>query len=247
MYSAAAGHSTLGIPKSVGQEFVASDKPGKLPWHVKKHADGGGVGLGGDDSFGRQHQQEGGLSSNQPDPWYTRQAAREMLMPGGFINSSVAGRTDRLPVAVAADSNVLPADTLSGMGQGHSFAGSRIMSEALKIGPYGTAFAPHIGGHGPPGGSPPHPPSAPAGALREIENYAHGGPVDERNIAHCLLAGGEFLIPKNNWTDGKYLYRGVLSVGNGDLEKGHAILREMVKRVRKFVMEFLRDAPEPKH
>ena len=31
MYSAAAGHSTLGIPKNVGKEFVASDKPGKLP------------------------------------------------------------------------------------------------------------------------------------------------------------------------------------------------------------------------
>jgi hypothetical protein len=34
MYAAAAGKSTLGIPKSVGQEFVASDKPGKLPEKV---------------------------------------------------------------------------------------------------------------------------------------------------------------------------------------------------------------------
>jgi hypothetical protein len=31
MYSAAAGKSTLGIPKKVGQEFVKGDKPGKLP------------------------------------------------------------------------------------------------------------------------------------------------------------------------------------------------------------------------
>lgn len=31
MYSAAAGKSTLGIPKKVGKEFVKSDKPGKLP------------------------------------------------------------------------------------------------------------------------------------------------------------------------------------------------------------------------
>lgn len=31
MYSAAAGKSTLDIPKSVGKEFVASDKPGKMP------------------------------------------------------------------------------------------------------------------------------------------------------------------------------------------------------------------------
>jgi hypothetical protein len=36
MYSAAAGKSTLGIPKKVGAEFVKSDKPGKLPRKVKK-------------------------------------------------------------------------------------------------------------------------------------------------------------------------------------------------------------------
>lgn len=29
MYAAAAGKSTLGIPKKVGQEFVASDQGGK--------------------------------------------------------------------------------------------------------------------------------------------------------------------------------------------------------------------------
>ena len=31
MYAAAAGKSTLGIPKKVGKEFVKSDKGGKLP------------------------------------------------------------------------------------------------------------------------------------------------------------------------------------------------------------------------
>lgn len=31
MYAAAAGKSTLGIPKKVGKEFVEADKPGKLP------------------------------------------------------------------------------------------------------------------------------------------------------------------------------------------------------------------------
>jgi len=35
MYAAAQGKSTLGIPKSVGAEFVASDKPGKLPAYKK--------------------------------------------------------------------------------------------------------------------------------------------------------------------------------------------------------------------
>lgn len=31
MQAAAAGHSTLGIPKDVGKEFAASDPGGKLP------------------------------------------------------------------------------------------------------------------------------------------------------------------------------------------------------------------------
>ena len=31
MAEAAAGHSSLGIPKKVGQEFIAADKGGKLP------------------------------------------------------------------------------------------------------------------------------------------------------------------------------------------------------------------------
>lgn len=36
MYAAAAGKSTLGIPKKVGKEFVASDKDGKLPKYAPK-------------------------------------------------------------------------------------------------------------------------------------------------------------------------------------------------------------------
>lgn len=36
MYAAAAGKSTLGIPKSVGKDFVAASPPGKLPARAKK-------------------------------------------------------------------------------------------------------------------------------------------------------------------------------------------------------------------
>ena len=41
MHAAAQGHSTLGIPKKVGKEFVKADPGGKLPGHVKKMAHGG--------------------------------------------------------------------------------------------------------------------------------------------------------------------------------------------------------------
>jgi hypothetical protein len=36
MFAAASGHSTLGIPKSVGKEFAEADKGGKLPQRKKK-------------------------------------------------------------------------------------------------------------------------------------------------------------------------------------------------------------------
>jgi len=49
MYAAASGKSNIGIPKKVAQEFVAADKPGKLPERkMKSHALGGYI-KGGDE------------------------------------------------------------------------------------------------------------------------------------------------------------------------------------------------------
>jgi hypothetical protein len=36
MHAAASGKGNLGIPKKVAKEFVASDKPGKLPKYAPK-------------------------------------------------------------------------------------------------------------------------------------------------------------------------------------------------------------------
>jgi hypothetical protein len=58
MYAAKAGKSTLGIPRSVGAEFVKSDTGGKLPRKVKKdtrnYAKGGPV--FGDEITARQNE-----------------------------------------------------------------------------------------------------------------------------------------------------------------------------------------------
>jgi len=43
MYAAAAGRSTLGIPRAVGREFVAADKGGKPPRRKKPLRRGGGI------------------------------------------------------------------------------------------------------------------------------------------------------------------------------------------------------------
>ena len=36
MHAAAAGHSTIGIPKKVGKDFSSADKGGRLPMTKKK-------------------------------------------------------------------------------------------------------------------------------------------------------------------------------------------------------------------
>jgi len=38
MGAAAGGHSTLGIPKKVGREFIKADKGGNLPKRKKKRS-----------------------------------------------------------------------------------------------------------------------------------------------------------------------------------------------------------------
>lgn len=339
MYEAAAGHSSLGIPKSVGQEFVSTDKPGDLPEHVSKHAFGGGIGfargggigmhlagniiphghlvpgfsgstfkppkpegtspsswterseargidkpMGGGGfasggGIGATRLQDGG--EGQISPWFERQEARnEIDMPhGGFLNSAVAGRTDRLPLAVAADSHVMPADVISGLGQDNSLSGANVMKAALRVGPYGDPHPQVTHGHGPP-----RAPGIPGEVEREMFGYAEGGgignsphlrgngpminmsPVDgawqylgdktplehggrapEHGISHTLMAGGEFVVPPHDWTDGQSWYRGVRSLGDGDIEKGHELLRNMTKVVRDHHIKFLQSAPEPKH
>ena len=69
----------------------------------------------------------------------------------GAIHSSVAGRTDHLPMHVASGSYVIPADIISAMGEGNSMAGfkiaksifSRDNEDVTKGTPYGEAGMPY--------------------------------------------------------------------------------------------------------
>lgn len=51
----------------------------------------------------------------------------EPFHESGLFHSDVAGRTDRLPRTVPADSFVFPADVVSGLGQGNTLAGAKIL------------------------------------------------------------------------------------------------------------------------
>jgi len=77
----------------------------------------------------------------------------------GAIHSSVAGRTDHLPMHVASGSYVIPADIISAMGEGNSMAGFKVaqnifssknITKGMPYGEKGLPYStvPHKGGGG---------------------------------------------------------------------------------------------------
>ncbi len=148
---------------------------------------------------------------------------------GGFVNSGVGGRTDRLPVAVAANSFIIPADVVSGVGQGNSLAGARYWSQALGVGPWGISMPAHTRGLGPP-----RPPGVSGGVTHELFGYDEGG--RPHKTASVLLAGGEIAVPPDI----------VQRIGGGDMTEGHRRMREAVSRARKFAIARSSALPPPK-
>jgi hypothetical protein len=127
-----------------------------------------------------QRRAKGMASGGKIDtPFYARSGARS-LERAGMIHSPVAGRTDKLPIGVTAGSYVMPADAISGIGQGNSMAGANAMNRLLKMGPYGASM--------------PHPSTAGAmkiptgGMMKGRKGFAMGGAPDagmeERSRGH---------------------------------------------------------------
>lgn len=86
----------------------------------------------------------------------------------GALLSSVPGRTDQHASYVPAGSYVIPADIVSGRGEGNTLAGVEALSKLFKLGPYGAELP----------------------KLR-----AAGGQVQEPEPVRVDLAGGEIVVP----------------------------------------------------
>lgn len=182
-----------------------------------------------------QHRAAGGL--NSPPPFWERNEARQLNdQPhlGGLFKSNVAGRTDRLPHAVPADSFVFPADVVGGLGQGNTLAGSKILDSMLGTAPYGAKLPkpahlsfPHVA----------------------MTRRAPGGdaPPDEPGVSHVMVAGGEYLATPDKLADvGRRRRAAKMSKARTDLAAGHEWARNLVTEVRKHQKKFLASAPPPK-
>jgi len=138
----------------------------------------------------------------------------------GPIHSSVAGRTDHLPMHVPSGSYVIPADIISAMGEGNTMAGFKHMKRIFGGTPYGGESAPYGQSGGPYGAEMPH---------RAAGGEADGG-------VPIVAAGGEYVLAPHQ----------VVGAGDGDLDRGHKVLDEWVKRMRKQTIRTLSKLPAPK-
>lgn len=139
----------------------------------------------------------------------------------GLIASTVPGRTDRHAMRVRPGSFIVPADIVSGVGQGNTLAGAKLLGEALKTGPYGSKLPKPVRG----GIGLPRPP--------RLARFDAGGTVPETDI---LTAGGEMVIDPEQ----------VAALGEGDIKLGTKHLHNMVASLRKQIIAEMQKLPGTK-
>lgn len=135
----------------------------------------------------------------------------------GPIHSAVAGRTDHIPLKVSSGSYVIPADLVSGMGEGNTIAGFKHLRRMFGGTPYGGKGGPYGSSGGPYG---------------EPVGKAAGGATSTVPI---VAAGGEYVISPED----------VHRLGEGDMDVGHKALDEFVKRMRGHIINTMSKLPGP--
>lgn len=225
--SAAAGS---GILDSIGSTVMQA-----LPFLASIFADGGAVPMraGGGDVPGVESMNNMLMRREQGETYH----------PGGFLNNAGPGRTDTINTNVPAGAYVIPADIVSGIGEGNSLAGSAIIDRMFSSSPYGVA-KPKIGhGEGAPRArADSHPESPPTGvqsgptvntaAINSAGSFAKGGAPAEK--APVVVAGGEHVLSP----------QAIISKF-GSLKKGHALLDHWVVGMRQKIAKEMLALPNP--
>lgn len=179
----------------------------------------------------RSKKADGGMqmgtttTTTGPVPYFGGAPSVDKKIHTGAIHSSVAGRTDHLPVHVLSGSYVIPADIVSSLGEGNTLSGFKVAQEMFETPKYmkGTPGAQVLGG------------DIGEQALPNMPKKAGGGEVAQDAVP-VVLAGGEYVIHPED----------VTRVGGGDQDLGHAILDQWVKNKRRETVKTLTKLPGPK-
>lgn len=191
------------------------------------------------------HREVGGYTPPAPSQGQ-REAYRDLAnaKPYGFTVGTGGGRTDKNDVSVASGSYVLPADVVSGLGDGNSLHGADVWNKILASMPYGVT-PPKAGGRlGPP--SPPHDASLAQGITGSGQQttFAEGGEVPEVPIRS---ADGEIIIGREDVLRIGQYYAPEREQGNEAalLRRAHRVLDGFVKRIRGDTIRHLKSLRGP--
>lgn len=167
-----------------------------------------------------------GPTANPVGSYFTRQAMRNLprgpRIHVGPIMGHTMGRGDKVGMSVAPGSYVLPADHVSGLGQGNTNAGFKVLHSMFSSGPYGSSMPRiHHGGMGIP--------------KAKVPKIAAGGtPHDRSEPIEIQAADGEYVLSPEQ-----------IIAKFGDLQKGHKALDEWVVHERRNHVDKLRKLPGP--
>lgn len=168
-----------------------------------------------------------GIPLSSAVPWWSRQEESMADRPAtGFLSGLTGGRADAVRTSAPGGSYVLPADVVSGLGEGNSIAGARVIDEMLHTQPWGIQGTPVRGNRGLP-----HPqariPEAKGGGVQGADSAPRPVPVD--------LSHGEYVIHP----------RDVMRIGKGSMKRGHRVLDAWVLHERKKHVAKLKSLPGP--
>jgi hypothetical protein len=170
----------------------------------------------------------GGVLERPPPSTHFDQSPGSTAFSGakGYLHGPTAGRADDIMTHAPAGSHVIPADVVAGFGEGNSMAGANAWSKMLQMGPGGIPMP--SGGGGRRMGMP-----APPAPYRDPSQKARGGAqADMRPVA---LSHGEFVVTPEE----------VMALGQGDMERGHVILDEIIVEARKEIIAQMSKLPKP--
>lgn len=166
----------------------------------------------------------GAMPMSMAEPWFARRSDPiEAYHPGGLYEGSTGGRTDNIANMVPAGAYVVPADVVSGLGEGTTHAGAAVLDKMFHSNPHGIQGSKVSGGHGV---------GIPSSAPPRTLQYAKGGKV--RDHVPVITASGEFLILPEDLVN-KF----------GDLKRAHHVMDEFVKHVRRKTIKEMQNLKKP--
>jgi hypothetical protein len=161
-----------------------------------------------------------------------------------LISSATPGRVDRIPMRARTGSYVLPADVVSGLGQGNTMAGAKMWGQSIShsIGPMGIQNAIKQRSLKMPSLRMPSPqPSRSVYGPDKIALASPKGPSwpfadgGETEFTPIVTAGGEVVIDPEI----------VAALGEGDAAAGKKMLANSVEQVRKQTIQHMKKLPGP--